>query len=926
MSNAGAVRVAVRVRPMNDREKKKKAECIVEMKGTQTLLHNKDSPGGDDVKRFTFDHSYWSYNKSDAHYTPQEQVFKDLGTDVLDAAFEGYNACVFAYGQTGAGKSYTMMGYGEEIGLIPRICEGIFERVVAETDETTKFVATVSYLEIYNERVRDLLTNSPAKTQLKVREHPKTGPFVDGLSVHEVTDFEQIQELMDLGNDNRTTAATGMNDTSSRSHAVFTIEFKQASFVAGIPSEKSSKINLVDLAGSERTSATKATGQRLVEGGNINKSLTTLGLCISALAERSSPSKKKKKGHFIPYRDSVLTWLLKESLGGNSKTIMVAAISPANINYGETLSTLHYANRAKNIVNKPIVNEDENVRLIRELRAEVDRLKKLIGGDEEIARLERERREAEARLTAATTDDEKHAAQQALSQIDQALTDAQSADKSKLEQQIAASEQMMNAMVSDWKGKFDAMHQIMEDRGLAFKEAGRALTVESEMPHFVSLNLDDPLATGIVLYYIHDGTTTIGHKGADPEPDISLDHSDVLDRHCTVEFTADDGADRVVLHPCEEAMVLVDGVPVDGEIELNQGVTVQLGNDTLLRFNHPAQAARLREQRAAQQGSDGRRSSKTWVMHGRVKQEEERARQAEEELRKLREQTQQEAEQRQVQEAAAAEEREKEEARKREAEERMQEMQRRIQELEEARNRAYSEKQRQEQQRQHLEEEMKTIRLRESEEQDEAARQHEESLKQIDDSIASTMEDAEEAKASLLAADLEAKERQHEEEVRRLEEEKQAMQRQLEEARKAEERRMQSKGSSKRSFNEVWDIKVQEHKPRGDFHVFKVEVTLLGERWYVWRRFNHFKDLHRLMKSKLRGIVSYINFPPEHVLTTRLRKSRINKDFLDQRAHDLQEYLIDLIAKTYTLPGSPFFEVDRGLLERNVAFFRKGGQ
>ena len=165
----------------------------------------------------------------------------------------------------------------EEIGLIPRICEGIFDRVAEETDDTTKFVATVSYLEIYNERVRDLLTTTPAKGALKVREHPKTGPFVDGLSVHEVTDFAQIQELMDLGNDNRTTAATGMNDTSSRSHAVFTIEFKQASFVAGIPSEKSSKINLVDLAGSERTSATKATGQRLVEGGNINKSARSRG-------------------------------------------------------------------------------------------------------------------------------------------------------------------------------------------------------------------------------------------------------------------------------------------------------------------------------------------------------------------------------------------------------------------------------------------------------------------------------------------------------------------------------------------------------------------------------------------------------------------------------------------------------------------------
>ncbi|OBS67338.1 hypothetical protein A6R68_04121, partial [Neotoma lepida] len=201
------------------------------------------------------------------------------------------------------------------------------------------------------------------------------------LSKHLVQNYSDVEELMDAGNINRTTAATGMNDVSSRSHAIFTIKFTQAKFDAEMPCETVSKIHLVDLAGSERADATGATGVRLKEGGNINKSLVTLGNVISALADLSQDAANplvKKKQVFVPYRDSVLTWLLKDSLGGNSKTIMIATISPADVNYGETLSTLRYANRAKNIINKPTINEDANVKLIRELRAEIARLKTLL--------------------------------------------------------------------------------------------------------------------------------------------------------------------------------------------------------------------------------------------------------------------------------------------------------------------------------------------------------------------------------------------------------------------------------------------------------------------------------------------------------------------------------------------------------------------
>lgn len=330
------------------------ARLIVEMHGKKTILvkpkamaavTNKEllMKNPDNFNEFTFDYSYWSYNNSDSNYTNQEMVYQDLGTDVVNCAFEGYNACVFAYGQTGSGKTHTMMGGGSELnlGLIPRICKSLFSRMKLGQESGTGYKTQVSYLEIYNERVRDLLNNhSNDGHGLRVREHKVLGPYVEDLSQHPVSDYEAIQECIIKGNQLRTTASTNMNDTSSRSHAIFTITFVQAGFHDNMPRETVSKIHLVDLAGSERANATGATGQRLKEGAHINKSLVTLGSVISALAEQTNPTLSLKKVFYIPYRDSVLTWLLKDSLGGNSKTIMIAAISPADCNYGETLSTL----------------------------------------------------------------------------------------------------------------------------------------------------------------------------------------------------------------------------------------------------------------------------------------------------------------------------------------------------------------------------------------------------------------------------------------------------------------------------------------------------------------------------------------------------------------------------------------------------------
>lgn len=328
-------------------------------------------------KKFTFDNSFWSHNEADEHYADQEQVYDSLGEEFLDHNFEGYHTCIFAYGQTGSGKSFTMMGSPDKPGLIPRTCEDLFERIAAAHEETPSisYNVRVSYFEVYNEHVRDLLVPVPAGKEpynLKVRESPVEGPYVKDLTEVPVRNINEILRYMRNGDNNRTTASTKMNDQSSRSHSVFTIMLKQIhhDLATDETTERSSRIRLVDLAGSERAKSTEATGQRLREGSSINKSLTTLGRVIAALADPQKRRKSKAPSgsgstlkppassskSIVPYRDSVLTWLLKDSLGGNSKTAMIACIAPSD--YEETLSTLRYADQAKRIRTRAVVNQD----------------------------------------------------------------------------------------------------------------------------------------------------------------------------------------------------------------------------------------------------------------------------------------------------------------------------------------------------------------------------------------------------------------------------------------------------------------------------------------------------------------------------------------------------------------------------------------
>ncbi|XP_059023456.1 kinesin-like protein KIF1A isoform X2 [Mustela lutreola] len=639
---AGAsVKVAVRVRPFNSREMSRDSKCIIQMSGSTTTIINPKQPK-ETPKSFSFDYSYWSHTSpEDINYASQKQVYRDIGEEMLQHAFEGYNVCIFAYGQTGAGKSYTMMGKQEkdQQGIIPQLCEDLFSRINDTTNDNMSYSVEVSYMEIYCERVRDLL-NPKNKGNLRVREHPLLGPYVEDLSKLAVTSYNDIQDLMDSGNKARTVAATNMNETSSRSHAVFNIIFTQKRHDAetDITTEKVSKISLVDLAGSERADSTGAKGTRLKEGANINKSLTTLGKVISALAEMDSgpnKNKKKKKTDFIPYRDSVLTWLLRENLGGNSRTAMVAALSPADINYDETLSTLRYADRAKQIRCNAVINEDPNNKLIRELKDEVTRLRDLLyaqglgditdtntvpGGPKYMSDLENNNRNRGGAELSPAPDN--------LSTVTNALVgmspssslsalSSRAASVSSLHERLLfapgseeaierlkETEKIIAELNETWEEKLRRTEAIRMEReallaemGVAMREDGGTLGVFSpkKTPHLVNLN-EDPLMSECLLYYIKDGITRVGREDAERRQDIVLSGHFIKEEHCIFRSDSRGGSEAVVtLEPCEGADTYVNGKKVTEPSILRSGNRIIMGKSHVFRFNHPEQARQERE-------------------------------------------------------------------------------------------------------------------------------------------------------------------------------------------------------------------------------------------------------------------------------------------------------------------------------------------
>ncbi|CAI9737687.1 KIF28P isoform X5 [Octopus vulgaris] len=537
-----SVKVAVRVRPFNQRELDRQAKLVIKMDGQQTSIINPDNTG-ETPKCFCFDYSYWSHDgfsedekgilqaTNGSRYSSQQLVFNDLGKSLLNNAYEGYNCSLFAYGQTGSGKSYSMIGYGPNKGIVPTACDELFKTISSNEDKDLRYEVSFSMMEIYNEQVRDLLKRDCPKGGLQVRQHPKLGMFyVEDLQKVPVRSYLEIQKRMEQGTANRTVASTNMNATSSRAHTVVTIIFDQIKKSENnTETRKTSEINLVDLA-----------GDRLREGANINRSLSVLGNVISALAEQASGKKKV----VVPYRESVLTKLLKNALGGNSRTVMIAALSPADINYDETLSTLRYADRAKQIKNKAVVNENPIDKLIRELKEENERLKKYL----------------ERNGLNNSQDDE---------ELRKELDSLQS--------QLTANQRLLAESTQTWEEKL-ATAQLMDNESIHGD-----LQRQSTQHHLVNLN-EDPLLSKVIFHYLPEGKITVGSKLANPRPKICLNGLSIQKHHAYIENVER----KISIEPASHnAKTKINGLPLMKKQTLNHMDRILFGSNHLYLFVNP---------------------------------------------------------------------------------------------------------------------------------------------------------------------------------------------------------------------------------------------------------------------------------------------------------------------------------------------------
>ena len=547
-----SVKVAVRVRPFNTREISQNSTSIIEMPGNnQTKII--DESGKE--KTYTFDHSFWSHDgykvledgyfePEDEKYADQKYVFNAVGKEILDNAWQGYHCCLFAYGQTGSGKVILWFGANKEI--VPISCDEIFSRISQNNDNDKKYEVQVSMLEIYNEKVQDLLIdpNKRPPGGLKIRQSTVLGVYVEGLTKYPVTSYEEIDRKMEEGYRNRTIGATLMNATSSRAHTIVMIDFRQLTQVGKKTTTKISMINLVDLAGSERLGSTGASGDRLKEGCNINKSLLILGNVINCLADKAIG---KAKNMLPSYRDSALTRILQNALGGNSKTVMICALSPASINYEETLSTLRYADRAKKIQNKAVINESEHDKMIRLLREENSGLKKMI-------------EDLQNKL------------------LDQGGVAGEDDKESFLElkDQYEANQQALADMQKTFQEKLEEAKK--HEAEIIGKE------IDLNEPHLVVLN-EDPQLSHKLRYSLNNLPFYVGRKQGNPTPQIILSGIGIRQNHAIFNKRGD----KIILKANDNGAkeyIFINGKKLennDGEI-LNNKDRIIFGTNTILLF------------------------------------------------------------------------------------------------------------------------------------------------------------------------------------------------------------------------------------------------------------------------------------------------------------------------------------------------------
>lgn len=544
------IKVAVRLRGFNPREKELKCVRVVNMNSNQTVVKS-ETAGKEHM--FAFDYSYWSFDgyKEEADgflsqdsthpngskYCDQKKVFDDLGRGILSNAWDGFNASLFAYGQTGSGKSYSMFGTPSNKGIVPQFCEALFAEIKEKKASSDhQFEVTFSMIEIYNEIVRDLLNAKKAadKKGLPIHERPGRGFHImeKDLKPTPFSSYEDFERLYNLGNKNRTIAATQMNNTSSRAHTIVEICFKQTfKNETGQEMQRESIIDLIDLAGSERVEKTGAMGDRLKEGAAINLSLTTLGNCIAALVEKS-----RGKNIQVPFRNSSLTKLLMNALGGNSKTIMIAAISPADDNFDETVSTLRYADRAKQIKCKAVVNEDPKDKLIRELQDEINKLKANIKSGGVIENIE------------------------GLSKGE--LDRLKKEMEENMKKQIEESEREMREMKKSYEEKLaEAKKAATEISKDDLQRINQQATIT---PHFSNINVD-PMLTGSLKHLIE--VTAKKPKltlGSSDKVDIILYGLGVQDRHACI--SQEDG--KLYMEPYTNSRVIRNGKLMDAKFKM----------------------------------------------------------------------------------------------------------------------------------------------------------------------------------------------------------------------------------------------------------------------------------------------------------------------------------------------------------------------
>lgn len=606
-SNA-RVKVVIRIRPLNSFETNRGHRNIIQTNNQQITVWDPscfDAANRQELssidpafwsREFAFDKCLNSLDPSSDDYASQDMVFNEIGQPVLNWILNGYNCCVFAFGQTGAGKSFTMLGdlKGDPsgYGLIPRICFGMFDAIEAAID--ISHVVTYSHMEIYNENVRDLLAPASAP-YLKVREHPQKGVFVSNLTTVKVTKFEDIMSLIAIGDKNRTVASTQSNAHSSRSHAIVTLTITLRSRNApknGLPTsavqQKIGKVHLVDLAGSERVALSGAKGDRLREANSINKSLSVLGDVIKCLGDLSKV--KNYKVH-IPYRNSQLTMVLKESLGGNSHVIMISAISPSSFDYEETISTLKYADRAKRVrlrvdanVTLGLLATDNNnaLQLVPILQAEVNKLREML-------RVQQVKQELQLDLNSSfsneTTEVEIIEMRERVKELENQL-----AEREKLIERLELSrlksheydENQVNNKIKTVENNIPIQSNIVTNNSVRSRPTVVLSddAIDTTLPRVINLN-QDPLFSECLVYYIPEGNVLVGNK--DANADIFLSGPDILSNHACIHHSS---KGEISIEVLAGALVFVNGdiISTGFKKQLNHFDRISFGRFHLFRF------------------------------------------------------------------------------------------------------------------------------------------------------------------------------------------------------------------------------------------------------------------------------------------------------------------------------------------------------